>query len=79
MLYRSGNQPGKDRTSSLALIAAWLKAAAGVKVISNKRKSSVINQILARVETRRWRSTVGGTEQSVQPTHPCSWKRKRAT
>ncbi|GIY47360.1 hypothetical protein CDAR_501911 [Caerostris darwini] len=31
MLYRFGNHAGKDKTISLAIAAAWLAAAAGVK------------------------------------------------
>ncbi|GIY75136.1 hypothetical protein CEXT_425071 [Caerostris extrusa] len=94
MLYCSGIQPGKDRTNSLALIAAWLTAAAGVKVISNKMKyctNPYGNKYACYLVFRQQsNSSTGseqtdtdtqleGTEQSALPSHPCNWKRKRAT
>ncbi|GIY57228.1 hypothetical protein CDAR_230071 [Caerostris darwini] len=92
MLYRSGIQPGKDRTNSLALTAASLTAAALVKVISNKMKyctnpmETSMPHVRYSVKVFRQQSNsstgskhTGGTEQSVQPSHPRSRKRKRAT
>ncbi|GIY94379.1 hypothetical protein CEXT_369181 [Caerostris extrusa] len=74
MLYRFGIQPGKDRTNSPAMAAAWLTAAAGVKVISSKTKSSVSKQIRAwdrstQMEIHSWRK-----EQSVLFIRPYDWK-----